>query len=118
MATPEQQAIVALQQELAITKDQVMRVTDAHDTLQRAHEALNQAAQQLFTQKDLQIQESERKLKDLIFRQQFDLLDSKELKPDNFRGRTTDAFKPWQKKMKAFCNSKRTGFRAALEWAD
>ena len=35
-----------------------------------------------------------------------------------FKGRVTDAFKPWQKKMKAFCNSKRSGFRAALEWAE
>ena len=30
----------------------------------------------------------------------------------------TEAFKPWQKRMKAFCNSKRTGFRKALEWAE
>ena len=63
------------------------------------------------------IKESEDKLRNLIFRQQFDLLDSKELKPDNFKGRATEAFKPWSRKLKAFCNSKRTGFRAALEWA-
>ena len=54
----------------------------------------------------------------MIFRQQFDLLVSKELKPDHFRGRATEPFKPWQRKLKAFCNSKRTSIRAALEWAE
>ena len=45
-------------------------------------------------------------------------MDSKELKPDGFKGRASETFKPWAKKFKAFCNSKRSGFRAALEWAE
>ena len=115
--TPEQQAIVILQQELAQTRQVVDQVSAAHDSLRAAHDALNLAAQQAIAEKEQKIKETEDRLRTLIFRQQFDLLDSKELKPDHFRGRATDAFKPWQRKFQAFCNSKRTGFRAALEWA-
>ena len=109
--TAEQQAIIALQTEAAQTRDQLT-------ALRAAHDALNRAAQEALAEKDRKIQETESNLKNLIFRQQFDLLDSKEIKPDIFRGRATEAFKPWQRKMKAFCNSKRTGFRQALEWAE
>ena len=54
----------------------------------------------------------------MLFKQQFDLLDSKELKPDHFRGRASETFKPWARKFEAFYNSKRSGFREALEWAE
>ena len=108
--TQEQQAIVALQQELETTKQQVIRVSNAHDTLRAAHDALNLAARNALEEKQQQIQQAEDRLKSLIFRQTFDLLDSKDLKPDKFKGRATEPFKP--------CNSKRTGFRAALEWAE
>ena len=54
----------------------------------------------------------------MIFAQKFDLIDLKELTPDKFRGRKTDNFKPWAKKLKAYCNAKRSGFRNALEWAE
>ena len=115
--TPEQQAIVLLHQDLAQLRQIADQTSNAHNALRAAHDALNIAAQQALAEKDQKIRESEDKLKSLIFRQQFDLLDSKELKPDHFRGRVTDAFKPWQRKFQAFCNSTRTGFRAALEWA-
>ena len=79
---------------------------------------MNLAAQQALADKGQQIQMTETRLRDLIFRQQFDLLDSKEIKPDQFKGRSSQTFKPWQRKFKAFCNSKRTGFRVALEWGE
>ena len=116
--TQEQQAIVSLQQDLAATRQQVEKVSNAYDTLRAAHDALNVAAQTALQEKQKQIAESEDRLKTLIFRQTFDLLDSKDLKPGKFQGRATEAFKPWQKKFRAYCNSKRTGFRAALEWAE
>ena len=97
--TPEQQAIVILQQELAQTRQVVDQVSAAHDSLRAAHDALNLAAQQAIAEKEQKIRETEDRLKTLIFRQQFDLLDSKELKPDHFRSRVTDAFKPWQRKL-------------------
>ena len=54
----------------------------------------------------------------MIFRQQFDLLDAKELKQVKSCGRAAEHFKPWQRKGTAFCQSRRTCFRAALEWAE
>ena len=82
-----------------------MAITAAHDQLKAAHEALNTAAQIALAQKSAEISASEDKLKGLIFRQQFDLLDAKDLKPDAFRGRKSEAFKPWKKKFEAYCNS-------------
>ena len=116
--TPEQTAIMALQTEVAQLKTALQTGASAHDALQRAHEALNGAAQAALADKDNQIRAVEDRLRTLIFRQNFDLLDSKDLKPDVFKGLQTEAFKPWQKKFRAFCNSKRTGFRSALEWAE
>ena len=85
--TAEQQAIVTLQAELAQTRTQVLRVSEAHDALKAAHDALNLAAQNALIEKEQKIRDTEDRLKALIFRQQFDLLDSKDLKPDAFRGR-------------------------------
>ena len=116
--TPEQAAIMVLQNELAQTRQAVQAGAAAHDALQRAHEALNNAAQAALADKDRMIKEVEDRLRTLVFRQGFDLLDAKDLKPEHFRGRQTEAFRPWQKRFKAFCNSKRSGFRAALEWAE
>ena len=113
-----QQAMVQMQAELTATRAQVVAVTAAHDTLQVAHEALNQAAQVAFQQKAAEIAAAEDKLKGLIFRQQFDLLDAKDMKPESYKGRKSESFKPWKKKFHAYCNSKRSGFRAALEWAE
>ena len=104
--TAEQQAIIALQ-------NQVAQIGANHEALRAAHDALNLAAQNALAEKDAKINSMEVNLKNSIFRQQFDLLDAKELKPDVFKGRATESFKPWQRKMKAFCNSKRTGFRQA-----
>ena len=109
--TPEQAAILVLQDEVAQLRQAIQAGATAHDALRAAHDALNNAAQVALAQKDAKIQETEERLRGLIFRQQFDLLDSKEMKPDHFRGRATDTFKPWQRKFKAFCNARRTGFR-------
>ena len=116
--TAEQQAITALQRELVDTRTRVQQLVDSHEALKSAHGALNIAAQNALAENDMKMNEAERRLRQLIFRQQFDLLDAKELKPDKFRGRATEPFKPRQRKFKAFCNSKRSGFRAALEWAE
>ena len=107
-----------LQQELNTTRAQVVLITQQHDALRAAHDALNSAAQTALQQRANEILQMEGNLKGLIFRQQFDLLDAKDLKPDNFKGRKTENFKPWAKKFKAYCNSKRSGFRKALEWAE
>ena len=116
--TAEQQAIIALQGELGAVRAQVVAVTTAYDALKGAHEALNAASDRLLGERAAEIKATEDRLRNLIFRQKFDLLDSKDLKPDPFKGGRTGCFKPWSKKLKAFCNSKSHGFRAMLEWAE
>ena len=116
--SPEQQVPTIFQQEMAQTRTHVAQLADSYEVLKSAHDALSLAAQQALGEKEQKIQKSENRLWGLIFRQQFNLLDSKELRPDHFHGRATEPFKPWQRKFKAFCNSKRTGFRGALEWAE
>ena len=116
--TPEQQALMNMQGELDQTRAQVVLISQQHDALRAAHDALNQAAQSALQQRANEIAQMENHLKGLIFRQQFDLLDAKDLKPDSFKGRKTENFKPWAKKFRAYCNSKRGGFRKALEWAE
>ena len=116
--TAEQAAIMALQGEVAQLRQSVQTSASAHDALRAAHEALNAAAQTALAQRDAQIRSTEERLRALIFRQSFDLLDAKDMKVDAFKGGQTEAFKPWQKKFKAWANAKRTGFRGALEWAE
>ena len=50
-ATPEQQALMALQQEMTAVRGQVATVLQAYDQLKAAHEALNLAAQAAIGQK-------------------------------------------------------------------
>ena len=59
--TPEQQAIMALQAELAATRQQIAAVSHEHETLKRAHEALNNAAQAAFNAKANEITQLETK---------------------------------------------------------
>ena len=118
MASPIEQAMQQLQGELNTTRDQLARMADSHDQLRAAHEALRLASEQAFQMKAAEIQASEDKLSKLVFNQKFDLLDMKTLQPDTFKGRAQEAFKPLARKVKAFCNAKRQGFRKALDWAE
>ena len=83
--TPEQQALIVLQNELNQTRAQVVLITQSHDQLKAAHDALNAAAQSALQQRAQEIAQMENHLKGRIFRQQFDLLDAKDLKPDEFK---------------------------------
>ena len=83
----EQQAVVILQQEMAQTQTHVAHSTHSYKDFKSAHDALNFAAQHALAEKEQKIPESEDRLRGLIFCQQFDLLDSKEIKPDLFKGR-------------------------------
>ena len=99
--TPKQQALMAMQTQLAEARNEIAQNRANHDALRAAHDALNIAAQNALQEKDQRITEMETNLRNFIFKQQFDLLDSKDLKPDTFKGKATEAFKPWQKKLKA-----------------
>ena len=111
-------AMIQLQNDLAQTRNQMAMMATSHDDLARAHEALKNQSDSLFRQRADEIKASEDKLSKLMFTQKFDLLDMKAMQPEMFKGRRNDAFKPWARKLKAYCNAKRQGFRKALEWAE
>ena len=48
----------------------------------------------------------------------FMLVDPKTMCPSAFTGSKTELYKPWAKKVKAYVNSKRSGFRVALDEAE
>ena len=83
-----------MQAELGQVRGQVAQVTTAYDALKAAHETFNQAAADAIGQTATEIQALEERLRGMIFRQQFDLLDAKDLKPDGFRCGKTENFKP------------------------
>ena len=111
-------AMQQLQQELATTRDQMSQMAVAHDSLRQAHEALRTATDTALQARAQEIAISEAKLQRLLLTQKFDLLDMKTLQPDTFHGKQNEAYKPWARKVKAFCNAKKSGFRKALEWAE
>ena len=90
-------------------------MASSHDSLSRAHEALKDQSDALFRQRADEIRASEDKLSKLMFTQKPDLLDMKAMQPKMFKGRRNDAFKPWARKLKAYCNAKRQGCRKAIE---
>ena len=46
------------------------------------------------------------------------LLNLKHLEPKTFTGAKDDSYKSWAKKLKTYCNVRKEGFRAALEWCE
>lgn len=106
-----------LQNELATTRGQMAQMAQQHDALRLAHESLRNATDTTLQARAAEIQASEAKLRQLLFNQKFDLLDMKTLQPEAFKGKQAEAFKPWARKVMAFCNAKKAGFRKALEWA-
>ena len=72
--SPEAQALSVLQREMAETRAHVTTLTSFYEALKGAHDALNLAAQQALADKDQKIYESETRLKNMLFKQQFDLL--------------------------------------------
>ena len=116
--SPEQQALAALQQELAASRAQTLQLTQRFDALATAHQSLNSEADRLFRKKSDQIASLEHRLTATLSKQTFDLLDLKSMKPDRFSGQRNEAWKPWARKFKAYCNGKSQGFRSALEWSE
>mgnify|MGYP001626931964 FL=1 len=110
--------MVQLQAEFATQKQQMQLMAQQHDALQNAHLVLRAESDALFRTRQEEIAASEKKLERLLFQQKFDLIDAKNLQPEKFKGRRSEAFKPWARKLKAYCNVKRGGFRKALEWAE
>ena len=113
-----EQALLAMQQELATTRSQVQRMAQMHDLLRADHDNLRNVSDAALIAKTQEIRATEEKLQRLMFHQKFDLLDMKVMQPENFKGKQAESFKPWARKVKAFCNAKKQGFRKALEWSE
>ena len=118
MSITVEQAMIQLQSEFASQRQQMQLMAQQHGALQNAHLVLRAESDALFRQRQEEIAASEKKLNSLLFNQKFDLLDAKALQPDKYKGRRAEAFKPWARKLKAYCNAKRGGFRKALEGAE
>ena len=98
--TPEQQALVALQAEMADTRAQLAIVSTrfdqlagmhtaaqaAHNALKVAHDQLRADAGRVLGERANQIQGLERSLASLLKKQHCDLLDLKAMKPTGYSG--------------------------------
>ena len=51
-------------------------------------------------------------------RDQTNLLDIKSMDPGTFAGTAAESWRTWAKKVKAYCNGRQLGFRAALGWCE
>ena len=123
--TPEQQAMIALQNEMATMRAQMNLVSTrydqlntAHSALQAAHESLRNDAGRVLNERAEEIKQLEKSIGGLLRKQNCDLLDIGTLKPTEFRGGRDEKWRPWAKKLKAYCNAKQNGFKRALEWAE
>ena len=52
------------------------------------------------------------------YEDRMDLIDIKSMQPQIFSGEVQESYKQAAKKIKAFCNARRPGFRQALDWAE
>lgn len=47
-----------------------------------------------------------------------DLIDIRNMDPGTFSGSERESWRQWSKRVKAYCNARTPGFRAALDWAE
>ena len=120
MASPEQQALIALQTELRATRDQVLEITQRYDGLAVAHQTLSAETARVFQIRAGEMATLEQQLKSLLLKQRadYELLDLKSMRPEKYKGTRAEPWKPWARRFKAYCNGKAAGFRAALDWAE
>ena len=108
----------ALQAELAATQ-QRLALSESHGMrLAEALEKLRVDTDQAFKDAQQRTEEAVRMAtlgarKDDVF-----LVDVKTMQPNIFSGKTNESFKCWAKKVKAFCNARKDGFRQALEFVE
>ena len=92
----------------------MLALTQRFDALATGHQTLNSEAGRLFREKSDQITSLEARLTQTLFKQTFDLLDLKSMKPEKFSGLRAEAWKPWARKFKAYCNGKSQGLRTGV----
>ena len=98
--------VVALTQRLLLAETHGVQAAEALDALRRDTDAALRAA-------NARIDSGGERREDRM-----DLVDVKSMQPAVFKGSMSESYKQWAKKVKAFCNSRKPGFRKALEWAE
>ena len=108
MATVESLAaeVVALTQRLMLSENHAVQAAEALEKLRKETDAALRAA-------NLRLDARGGGYEDRM-----DLVDVKTMQPAVFKGTMSESYKQWAKKVKAFCNSRKPGFRKALEWAE
>ena len=102
-----------LANELAVARTQIMRLSSDMDALRaQAQQAVQQSEARL-TQLISQSQSRESNIEEKL-----DIVDFKTAAPETFKGRREESFKMWSRTFKTYCNIRKQGFRAALEWAE
>ena len=111
----------ALRAELAQTQAALAHSNQQIAAISAAQDALRLAAQ-------TEIAQSEARSAALIAQMaqrggggggdKFDMVDFKAVQPGNFKGRREESWKLWSRAFKTYCNTRKTGFRRALDWAE
>ena len=102
---------IALTERLLLSEQHGVRVASELDGLRAETDAALREANK-------QISEFKKSGSGTAYEERLDLVDVKTMKPQVFSGHQNESYKQWAKKLKAFCNARKPGFRKALEWAE
>ena len=106
--TPEMEAmraeVIALQQRLVLAEQHAVQAAEALDKLRTETDLALKAA-------NLRIDGGYRGDRE----DRMELVDVKTMQPTVFKGSMQESYKQWAKNAKAFCNSRKAGFRQALD---
>ena len=113
MSAEMQAEIVALRERLVLSEQHGVRLAEALDVLRgETDEALRNANNKLVEL------EKYRGGQGFHSPEGMQLVDVKTMQPVIFSGKFQESYKHWAKKVKAFCNARKPGFRQALDWAE
>ncbi len=105
--------LVALRERLQLSEQHGVQLAESIDKLRsESDEALRNAHNKI-----VEIEKSRRET-DGRGEHGMQLVDVKTMQPIGFSGKFQESYKQWAKKVKAFCNARKPGFRQALEWAE
>ena len=96
-------------QRLVLSETHGIKMAEELDRLRKETDAARKAANARINETGQRSSHAEDKL---------DLVDIKTMQPQVFSGHASESYKPWAKKVKAFCNAPKPVFRKALDWAE
>ncbi len=134
MAAEVQAEIAALQQRTHLSEQHGLRLAESLDKLRaESEDALRNAHNKIAlletgrrdqeealrnAHSKIAMIETGRRDQDPRGERGMQLVDVKTMQPVIFSGKLQESYKHWAKKVKAFCNARKPGFRQALEWAE